>query len=75
MFKESSFFSAYKYYIQIEIAGEDEDIFNKWFGLVESRIRHFVSLLEKTKGVTPHIFPKSYTPVRTIEEDSYNYDH
>lgn len=68
LFKDFPFFSAYKYYIQIEVAASTEEMFNQWYGFVESRLRRFIPLIESKEGVKTHLFPKSFAPVGCMYE-------
>ncbi|KAJ6837458.1 nuclear poly(A) polymerase 1 [Iris pallida] len=40
LFEPHPFFEAYKHYLQIDIATEDDDALRKWKGWIESRLRY-----------------------------------
>lgn len=63
LFRKFPFFSAYKYYIQVEVSASSEDLFNQWYGFVESRMRRFIPFIEAREGVRTHLYPKSFAPV------------
>ena len=52
LFRKFPFFSAYKYYIQVEVSASSEDLFNQWYPFIEAR-----------EGVRTHLYPKSFAPV------------
>ncbi|KAK8812994.1 hypothetical protein WA538_001865, partial [Blastocystis sp. DL] len=62
LFRKFPFFSAYKYYIQVEVSASSEDLFNQWYGFVESRMRRFIPFIEAREGVRTHLYPKSFAP-------------
>ncbi|XP_065860785.1 nuclear poly(A) polymerase 1 [Euphorbia lathyris] len=47
LFEPFSFFDAYKHYLQIDIAAENEDDLRKWKGWVESRLRQLTLKIER----------------------------
>jgi poly(A) polymerase len=47
LFKKFNFFGAYQHYIMITILSIDENLHNRWLGFAESKLRHFIALLEK----------------------------
>ena len=56
--------------VEVEVADSTEEMFNQWYGFVESRIRRLIPLLESKEGVKTHLFPKSFTPVHYVGERS-----
>ena len=45
------------------MSASSEDLFNQWYGFVESRMRRFVPFIEAREGVRTHLYPKSFAPV------------
>ena len=48
---------------QVEVSASSEDLFNQWYGFVESRMRRFIPFIEAREGVRTHLYPKSFAPV------------
>lgn len=63
LFEEVNFFSRYKHFLSLLCITENAEDHLKFSGLVESKIRIFVSLLERHEAITMgHINPKHYKP-------------
>nr|XP_039259079.1 poly(A) polymerase beta-like [Styela clava]XP_039259080.1 poly(A) polymerase beta-like [Styela clava] len=64
LFEVPNFFNEYRHFIVLTASAEDEDHFNKWTGLVESKIRILVGCLERNDHILiAHINQKSYSCV------------
>lgn len=63
MFKEFPFFTSYKYYIQIEVSAKTPEVFNNWYGFVESQIRRYTRAIEGNKSIVIHVYPTSFDVV------------
>ncbi|TNV83775.1 hypothetical protein FGO68_gene2709 [Halteria grandinella] len=80
LFKKFAFFSSFTHYIMITICSIDDELHSRWLGFVESKLRFFVSALEKltsqkTYAVEFRPWPKSYTIQSTLTQvdDDYAY--
>lgn len=67
LFETPNFFSKYRHFIVLEAASSSEEDQLQWEGLVESKIRHLISQLERENISLAHVWPKPY-PGR--EEDN-----
>lgn len=67
LFETPNFFSKYRHFIVLEAASASEEDQLQWEGLVESKIRHLISQLERENISLAHVWPKPY-PGR--EEDN-----
>ena len=47
----------------MEVSAATEDLFNQWYGFVESRMRRFIPFIEAREGIRTHLYPKSFAPV------------
>ena len=63
MFEEFPFFTSYKHYIQIEVSAKTQEVFNNWYGFVESQIRRFTRTIEGNKSIMIRIYPTSFDVV------------
>lgn len=62
LFEVPNFFNEYRHFIVLTASAEDEDHYNKWTGLVESKIRILVGCLERNDHILiAHINQKSYS--------------
>ncbi|KAJ6832404.1 nuclear poly(A) polymerase 1 [Iris pallida] len=63
LFEPHPFFEAYKHYLQIDIAAEDDDALRKWKGWVESRLRYLTLKIERdTFGMLQcHPYPSDFS--------------
>ncbi|KAG0235721.1 polynucleotide adenylyltransferase [Actinomortierella wolfii] len=72
LFAKDDFFSRYRHYLQIIASSDTEEKHLKWYGLVESRLRHLVMKLERVENLSlAHPYPKGFSrvvPYRTIQE-------
>ena len=64
MFEELPFFTSYKYYIQIEVSAKTSEVFNNWYGFVESQIRRYARMIEGNKSIVIRVYPTSFDVVR-----------
>ncbi|CAL8139536.1 unnamed protein product [Orchesella dallaii] len=65
LFDSPNFFSKYKHYIAIIASSNSEEDQLKWYGHVESKLRHLTQTLERNQHIQlPHIWPKSFSPVK-----------
>merc|ERR1712038_945856 len=60
LFQPTDFFSQYKHFLVIEVFSNSEDDQSKWFGLVQSRVRHFIGDIERASKQLVHLWPKEY---------------
>ncbi|XP_015790903.1 poly(A) polymerase type 3 isoform X1 [Tetranychus urticae] len=66
LFKTSTFFSKYKHFLVLICESKPE-----WIGLVESKIRHLVSNLERHRCIKlAHVNPNSYIQETMVEENA-----
>lgn len=64
LFVSQNFFHRYKHYIVLGASSELEDHLLEWVGLVESKVRILVGMLEKNQYVKlAHVNPTSYGPL------------
>lgn len=64
LFAKDDFFSRYKHYLQVIVASDTEERHLRWSGLVESRIRHLVSKLERVDNLLlAHPYIKGFDKV------------
>ena len=66
LFETPNFFSKYRHFIVLEASSSCEEDQLQWEGLVESKIRHLISHLERENISMAHVWPKSY-PGQTDE--------
>ena len=64
MFEELPFFTSYKYYIQIEVSAKTSEVFNNWYGFVESQMRRYARMIEGNKSIVIRVYPTSFDVVR-----------
>ncbi|EEB07623.1 poly(A) polymerase Pla1 [Schizosaccharomyces japonicus yFS275] len=72
LFEKHDFFHRYRYYLTVTAASKTADSQLKWSGLVESKLRHFVTRLELVDAITlAHPFNKGFNKIymcKTEEE-------
>lgn len=54
------YFTRYRYFVWLEILGKTSEAFQKFSGLVESRLRILTKTLETQRGLTVHPNPEQY---------------
>jgi len=47
LFKKFNFFKAYTHFIQIWVLSKNEEVYKKWLGWVESKLRKLITWLER----------------------------
>lgn len=68
IFAAQSFFHRYKHYIVLGAYSDAEEHLLEWAGLVESKVRILVGMLEKNQYVKlAHVNPSSYGPLENPE--------
>lgn len=71
LFESSSYFAKYKHYIVLLASSNTAAEQVEWCGLVESQIRHLISLLERNEHIdVAHINPETFIP-KNIEVDNH----
>jgi len=74
LFVSQNFFHRYKHYIVLGASSELEDHLLEWVGLVESKVRILVGMLEKNQYVKlAHVNPTSYGPLDSNDAEEYVY--
>ncbi|XP_073965929.1 poly(A) polymerase hiiragi [Choristoneura fumiferana] len=64
LFEAPNFFSRYKHFIVLLASAANKDDQLQWCGLVESRIRHLITTLERNQHITiAHVNPECYNSV------------
>ncbi|GJJ76201.1 poly(A) polymerase [Entomortierella parvispora] len=64
LFAKDDFFTSYNHYLQVIVSSDTEERHLRWSGLVESRIRHLVSKLERVENlVLAHPYIKGFDKV------------
>ncbi|XP_028164979.1 poly(A) polymerase type 3-like isoform X3 [Ostrinia furnacalis] len=64
LFEAPNFFSRYKHFIVLLAAAASSDDQLQWCGLIESKIRHLITTLERNQHITiAHVNPECYTSV------------
>ncbi|KAF9290102.1 polynucleotide adenylyltransferase [Mortierella alpina] len=64
LFTKDDFFTRYRHYLQVIASSDTEERHLRWSGLVESRIRHLVTRLERVENlVLAHPYIKGYSKV------------
>ncbi|KAF9183741.1 polynucleotide adenylyltransferase [Haplosporangium sp. Z 11] len=64
LFAKDDFFSRYRHYLQVIASSDSEERHLRWSGLVESRIRHLVTRLERIENlVLAHPYIKGFSKV------------
>ncbi|XP_065067733.1 poly(A) polymerase type 3-like [Rhopilema esculentum] len=70
LFASSNFFHRYKHYIVLGAYSDVEESHLEWAGLVESKVRILVGMLEKNQYVKlAHVNPSSYGPLENPEQE------
>jgi len=71
LFEPPNFFQQYKHFIVLVATSNSPEDQLEWYGMVESKIRHLIPLLEKHQYIQlPHIWPISYPAVNPIPDRS-----
>jgi len=60
LFEPPNFFGKYRHFIVLEALAASEEDQLQWVGLVESKVRHLISSLEREKISLAHVWPKPY---------------
>jgi len=60
LFEPPNFFGKYRHFIVLEASSNTEEDQLEWYGLVESKVRHLVSYLEREAIELAHVWPKTY---------------
>ncbi|KAL0810507.1 hypothetical protein ABMA28_010628 [Loxostege sticticalis] len=64
LFEAPNFFSRYKHFIVLLAAAASTDDQLQWCGLIESKIRHLITTLERNQHITiAHVNPECYNSV------------
>ena len=64
LFTKDDFFKRYRHYLQVIVSSDTEERHLRWSGLVESRIRHLVTKLERVENlVLAHPYIKGFEKV------------
>lgn len=64
LFEKDDFFTRYKHYLQVIVSSDTEERHLRWSGLVESRVRHLVSKLERMDNLMfAHPYIKGFDKV------------
>jgi len=66
LFETPNFFGKYRHFIVLEASSECEEDQLQWEGLVESKVRHLISNLERENISLAHVWPK---PFPALAED------
>lgn len=70
LFEKEEFFKLYKHFVQVIVSGSDSHALVGWGGYVETRIRHFLKLLEERPDVNlAHQYPKEFDYEYTCYND------
>jgi len=57
VYRKFPFFASYKHYLHIEILAKTQQVFIKWLGWIESKLRHLVKQLEQIPSVQVRPWP------------------
>jgi poly(A) polymerase len=60
LFEPPNFFAKYRHFIVLEASSSCEEDQLQWMGLVESKVRHLISSLERENISLAHVWPKTY---------------
>jgi len=72
LFEPPNFFTKYKHFIVLIASSSGADDQLEWVGLVESKIRHLITALERNDHITlAHINPEQFDPVQP-EKDTFS---
>ncbi|CAG9790114.1 unnamed protein product, partial [Diatraea saccharalis] len=72
LFEAPNFFSRYKHFIVLLAAAAHADDQLQWCGLIESRIRHLITTLERNQHITiAHVNPECYNSVPLHANDGH----
>ncbi|XP_063370381.1 poly(A) polymerase type 3 [Cydia amplana] len=64
LFEAPNFFARYKHFIVLLASSANKDDQLQWCGLVESRVRHLITTLERNQHITiAHVNPECYNSV------------
>ncbi|KAL7295550.1 hypothetical protein TKK_0011191 [Trichogramma kaykai] len=68
LFEPPDFFGTYKHYVLLMANSENAEDQLEWSGMVESKLRHFVGVLERNHTISlAHINPTSFKPLNEEE--------
>ncbi|CAH2987334.1 unnamed protein product [Chilo suppressalis] len=72
LFEAPNFFSRYKHFIVLLAAAASADDQLQWCGLIESRIRHLITTLERNQHITiAHVNPECYNSIPLHSNDGH----
>lgn len=60
LFETPNFFGKYRHFIVLEASSATEEDQLQWEGLVESKVRHLISSLERESISLAHVWPRTY---------------
>ena len=74
LFETPNFFGKYKHFIVLEASSNSEEEQLEWYGLVESKVRHLISNLERDPSISlAHVWPKTYPSLEEGREKTCCY--
>ena len=73
LFEAPNFFAKYRHFIVLEASSSTEEDQLEWFGLVESKVRHLISNLEREAIELAHVWPKTYPSLEEGKEKTCCY--
>lgn len=73
LFETPNFFAKYKHFLVLEASSNTEEDQLEWYGLVESKVRHLISNLEREAIELAHVWPKTYPSLEPEREKTCCY--
>jgi len=73
LFETPNFFGKYRHFIVLEASARTEEDQLEWYGLVESKVRHLVTYLEREAIDLAHVWPKTYPSLEEGREKTCCY--